>query len=696
MAGFNSTDGDRDKWWRYASRTPRTNNAAERLLGSPRSPSHLDGLRLQVPAFRLVPERVHRSQSPPPSPRPSARAATTDAGSDAALAEASCSNSPRRQRLPPRLPPPPVDVTEVCYLLHVKELRVPSPLPDYILPCVHVASLVKNSQQGVNDLDRFVAAADLRVCDLYGFESVARTSNLLGSEAWIITSERARGIHPQPRPSTVGPNPSYPPTSPRHNRLLSPRLHWDTLGGGDGCAGAEGASARNKPTGTPAWYPGQPLPWDTPRKRPGQGRANLALEYVILIPAELNPGLKLSRSLRIRHRISLGHALSASGRGASGDRPPDEAPLIIDLEVRREAEEEEEEEEQENREAQLADAILPLSAKSQCSGARTPSMPSVSPISAPSPRLVRTLRSPRTPKSPRTPRAPKVPPSPGKDERPLQATPYERFDGSSDEATIDDDDSFSAEMRRQRRSWREDEVRLVVGVRPFLGMTPLPRPRRKRRKTKELPSPARLPSPKAHWLDSRLAIGLTTGAACLGMTFAAVSALFQVWVVYIASITTPPPTAPPAPPLAPPPLPPPPPYMGPMLPPAPRSPPRLPLPSVPPSPPPSLPPLLPPATPPPPSPPYVPPPYALIGIALTAFASAALCILLITRPPPPAPPKAELPDEPSMRWSWTSKGGRKINLVRPMRLGPPPTDGQMWRKGSVILDPDVEEEMEVE
>ena len=115
---------------------------------------HLDAMRLQIPIFRLEPEDLRSSELPLPAQLPPPADATGAAAASGAAAAAA-------------LPPPVVDL-EVNYLLHAVDVRMPSPLPEFVFPWVRSASLVHNTQQEVHQLGSTVGVADLRARDLYG------------------------------------------------------------------------------------------------------------------------------------------------------------------------------------------------------------------------------------------------------------------------------------------------------------------------------------------------------------------------------------------------------------------------------------------------------------------------------------------------------------------------------------------------
>ena len=81
-------------------------------------------------------------------------------------------------------------------------------------------------------------------------------------------------------------------------------------------------------------------------------------------------------------------------------------------------------------------------------------------------------------------------------------------------------------------------------------------------------------------------------------------------------------------------------------------------------------------------PPLAPPfetPYSSILIVLLGTSFAAGCVFLLTRPRPSKQPSPPKPEEDTSKWSWQSKGGRKIRVVIPKKLGKP-KDGGPWAK----------------
>ena len=634
------------RWWLHACDPPRgsTCGVGRACSGSPRwqgrsedPQRHVDSLRLEVPVFRLHPE------------------------------------DPVRAGMRDGKPRPPMDVREVRYVLHLVGVRMPSPVPDYVLPSVRVATLVHNSQQGANDLDRRIAAADLRVCDLYGFDGDSDASHLLrSSDDWALEgSARASGD---------GGDGGDGSTSARRGagssgigRCFTPR------------ATATTPRSSITPRGpiTPAWYPTAPQlpPPPSPRLR----KQELRLEYVVLVPAELNPQLRLPTSLSVRHHIRLGQAPGGAGCAgrdtSSGARaaPPPELPLVIDLPVRREDVEDESDEDDEDEaeddegERTAADGVEADQAKADKA----------------------------------------------EDEGRLLPARKARSDVWSPRARGSVGGTLTTPPRgRGSNGWRAGEVRLATGVQ-LLGENPPASPKPgapRRKKATPLPPPSRLPPPP-HPLDSSLATCLITCVALAGCVFAGLVAGYHVWLLVLENTPSPPPAMPPAPPWAPPPpspplprlppsapppslppsMPPPPappspspppptppprpPYREPRTPPTPPAPPPPKSPPLPSPPPPSSPPPVPPA---PSAPPYVPLPYGAIGLGTGGLALAALCVFAATRPPPPKPPRQPPPDEPSVAWTWTSPGGRSINVLRPLRLGPPKQGGP-WTEGQMTL-----------
>lgn len=240
---------------------------------------HLDNLKLQIPIFRLGAEVDEQS-----------------AAADQADVEDGAVET----------------IEEVHYLLHAASLDVPSPLPAEMLPHVRTASLLEVSQS-FTLLEAAVVEANLRCHDLLGYDSAVawvesspcvvcrvspRQMELLPCGHRCTCEFCAKGLNrcPMCRENIVKfrrlrkRDRGSPTRSPSTSRVGSPVLGRPSTadaGGADGVpSGLVSLSQLPQPIAS------DPKP--------------LALEYAIVVPAELNPKLRLPKSLTVKHSMTLG------------------------------------------------------------------------------------------------------------------------------------------------------------------------------------------------------------------------------------------------------------------------------------------------------------------------------------------------------------------------------------------------------